>query len=529
MHKFLFFAVFAALIPAFGQSPTPLVSAQAAARLLDQAAWGPTPAAIQQVQQMGIAAWLDAQFSLNTSDLPDQPLLNSSGNANTNLQPVQSAFFANAVTGQDQLRQRVAFALSQIWVVSAQSAVSNAYAYPPYWRIFRDNAFGNYRDLIKAVSLNPAMGTYLNMANNNKANAAKGTAANENYGRELLQLFTLGLTQLNTDGTPVLDSSGNPVPTYSQAVVTNMAKVLTGWTYPLAPGATAKTNNPYYYFGQMYAVEAEHDTSAKAIFGGITIPAGQSAEADLESLLDALMQQTTMAPFVCQQLIQHLVTSNPSPAYIQRVSNIFLDDGSGVRGDLKAVITAILTDEEARAGDQLTTPPATFGHLREPVLFLANLLRGLNATLSSTSAIYNDATLLGENLFNAPSVFSYFSPQNRTEKGLLGPEFQIYSTQTAVSRAGIVNAAIYGALDKGTSVNLTPFVTVASDVNALVDYIDYDYNLVDYINYVFLHSSMSNDLRQAAIDAANAAALPAAKAQAALYIVLTSAEYQVIQ
>ena len=520
MHKFVYFAAFAILIPAFSQSRTPRASDQEAARLLDQAAWGPTPASIHQVQRIGINEWLDLQFSLNTSDLPDQPILDSSGNSNNNLQPVQSAFFANAVTGKDQLRQRVAFALSEIWVVSGESGVPNAYAYPPYWRIFRDNAFGNYRDIIKAVSLSPAMGRYLNMVNNNKGNPAKGTAANENYGRELLQLFTLGLAQLNTDGTPVRDSNGNPIPTYDQATVTNMAKVLTGWTYPLAPGATAKTNNPPYYIGPMYAVEAEHDTSAKAIFGGITIPAGQSAEADLESLLDALMRQPTMAPFVCQQLIQHLVTSNPSPAYIQRVSNTFLDNGSGVRGDLKAVVTAILTDDEARAGDlPSTTSQTNFGHLREPVLFMANLLRGLNATLSSTSTIYNDATLLGEDLFYAPSVFSYFSPQYRTEKGLLGPEFQIYSTQTAASRAGIVNSAIYGALDKGTKVNLTPFVNLASDVTSLVD----------HISYIFLHSSMSSNLKQAAIDAANAAGTPTAKAQAALYIVLTSAEYQVIQ
>jgi uncharacterized protein (DUF1800 family) len=227
-----------------------------------------------------------------------------------------------------------------------------------------------------------------------------------------------------------------------------------------------------------------------------------------------------MAPFVCQQWIEHLVTSNPSPAYIQRVSNVFLDNGSGVRGDMRAVITAILTDAEARAGDQPSaTTPATFGHLREPVLLLPNLLRGLNATLSSTSAIYNDATLLSEELFYAPSVFSYFSPQARTEKGLLGPEFQIYSTQTAASRGDILNAAIYGALDKGTKVDLTPFVQQASTVDSLVD----------YISYVFLHHSMSSNLKQAATDAANAAATPRAQAQAALYVVLTSAEYQVIQ
>ena len=230
-----------------------------AARLLDQATFGPTPASIAQIQQMGMDAWLNAQFALNTSDIPDQPILDATGKNNSNLAPVQSAFFANAITGEDQLRQRVAFALSEIWVVSAVSDHA-AYAFPPYWRIFRDNAFGNYRQIIKAVTLSPAMGTYLNMANNNKGNAAKGTAANENYARELMQLFTLGLTQLNIDGSPVL-VNGVPAPTFNTSVVTNMAKVVTGWTYPTAPGATPKNNNPQYYFGEMIPVEAEHDTS----------------------------------------------------------------------------------------------------------------------------------------------------------------------------------------------------------------------------------------------------------------------------
>ena len=317
-------------------------------------------------------------------------------------------------TGEDQLRQRVAFALSEIWVVSAVGGVPDAYAFPPYWRIFRDNAFANYRDIIKAVTLNPAMGRYLNMANNNKGNAAKGTAANENYARELMQLFTLGLTQLNADGSPGARSDNtSPVPTYNQDVVTNMAKALTGWTYPTAPGATPRkpTIRPS-TAGQMFAVEAEHDTTAKTIFDGIKLPAGQTAEQDLESVLDALMAQNTMAPFVSQQLIQHLVTSNPSPAYIGRVAKVFLDNGSGVRGDMKAVITAILTDPEARAGDVPDAAvSANFGHLREPVLFMANILRGLNATLGANSTIYNNTANMGQNLFHAPSVFSYFSPQ----------------------------------------------------------------------------------------------------------------------
>jgi len=505
----------------FAQTSGPaLLSDHAAARFLDQAAWGPTPASITQLQQMGIANWLSAQFALNTSDLPDQPVFGADGKRNNNLGPVQAAFFQNAITGQDQLRQRVAFALSEIWVVSAQSGVRQAYAYPPYWRILRDHAFGNYRDIIKAVTLNPAMGRYLNMANNNKADAAKGTAANENYARELMQLFTLGLRELNPDGGPVLDQNHQPVPTYDQSVVADVAKVLTGWTYPPAPGGSRKHDNKPYFIGQMYPVERNHDTSGKTIFGGTTIPAGQTAEEDLESLLDALMEQTTMAPFVSKQLIQHLVTSNPSPGYVERVSHVFLEDGNGVRGNMRAVITAILTDAEARAGDDPNAVVGSnFGHLREPVLFLASVLRGLNATVDGGNLINRYASQMGQNLFNAPSVFSYFSPQYRTEHGLFGPEFQIYSTQTAAERADVVNGALYQVLDKTTSVNLAPFAQKAASTEGLLD----------YISYVFLHHSMSPALRQAATSAANAVGTPEAKVQAALYVALTSSEYQIIQ
>jgi uncharacterized protein (DUF1800 family) len=511
--------VLIAACPAFGQSTSQQMSASAAARFLDQATWGPTPGSIAQLQQMGIANWLNAQFALNTSNILDQPQLASTGEPNRDIHPVQAAFFHNTVTGQDQLRQRVAFALSQMWVVSF-TGVPVAYAFPPYWRIFRDHAFGNYRDLIQAVTLSPAMGRYLNVANNNKANPAKNTSANENYARELMQLFTLGLTQLNPNGTPLLDQNNNPIPTYDQDVVTNMAKVLTGWTYPTAPGARQKNNNPEYFFGQMFAVESEHDTSAKTIFSNITIPAGQTAEQDLSSLLDALMAQPTIAPFVSEQLIQHLVTSNPSPQYIARVSSVFHNDGNGVTGDLQAVITAILTDPEARAGDDETiaaTNP-TFGHMREPVLFMPNLLRGLNGTLTANSAIYSNTSQLGENLFNAPSVFSYFSPQYRVQGGLLAPEFQIYTTQTAVDRADIVNSILYGTIDKATTVNLTPFVQQAGSAASLLS----------YIGTVFLHGSMSPALVEEATDAMDAASTPTAKAQAALYVVLTSGEYQII-
>lgn len=516
----VFLVLAAASIPAsFGQSLTP----RAAARFLDQASWGPTAGSIDAVMQDGIDTWLAGQFNLPPSSfLPNQAILNTQGKPNDNLAPVQAAFFQNAVSGGDQLRSRVAFILSQIWVVSATSGVPQAYAYPPLWSIFENNAFGNYRDIIKAVTLSPAMGKYLNMANNNKANPSKGTAANENYARELMQLFTLGLTQLNLNGTPVLDSNKNPVPTYDQNVVINMAKVLTGWTYPTVPGATAKPNNPAYYIGPMIPVEAEHDTGSKTIFGNITIPAGQTAEEDLNSLLDALMAQPTMAPFVSQQLIEHLVTSNPSPAYIQRMAQVFENDGTGVRGNLKAVITAILTDTEARAGD--SSPSAVtpnFGRLREPILMVANVLRGLNANVAANNGANSATTNMSQELFYEPSVFSYFSPQSRTINGLLGPEFQIYTTQTAANRADTINTLLYGTMP-GVRLDLSPFEAYAQNSYGID-------SLVQYIGRIFVHNNMSAQLQNAATAAASAATTPLTRVQAALYVALTSSEYQVIQ
>jgi uncharacterized protein (DUF1800 family) len=498
--------------------PRVYVSDRAAARFLEQATWGPTPTDIELVKTVGMQKWLQAQFAAAPSDLPDQPILTAAGKSNGNTGPVQRAFFQIAATGKDQLRQRVAFVLSEIWVVS-RLGVTPAYAFPPYWRVFRDHAFDNYRDIIRAVTVNPAMGRYLDMANNDKGNPAKNITANENYAREVMQLFALGLVQLNLDGSPVLDQNGNPAPTYDQSIVENLAKVFTGWTFPAAPNATARAHNPSYYFGAMYPVETNHDTGPKVLFDGFQIPAGQSAAADLESALDALMAQETMAPFISKQLIEHLVTSNPSPDYISRVARVFLDNGSGVRGDMKAVITAILMDPEARANDNPSAPvDPRFGHLREPILFLAGLLRGLNGNVSDASTAYTWTVKMGQELFAAPSVFSYFSPESRTQDGLLGPEFQIYSTATSAARANTVNAALYSQLDTGTTIDLSPFMRWSGNFATLLDRID----------CVLMHRSMSSSLKQAALSAAQAAGTPQKAVQAALYVVLTSAEYNVI-
>ncbi len=513
-------AIAALILPVLcvAQQPAPqLLSPRAASRILDQGTWGPVPGAVPIVQAQGFERWFTEQVLAPQSTYPDQPFLDANGKTNTNLSPVQVLFFQHAVGGPDQLRQRVAFALSEIWVVS-NLEVNNASAFPPLLRIFQSGAFNNYENLMRDVTLNPAMGRYLNMANNDKGNPAKGTAPNENYARETMQLFTLGLSQLHSDGTPVLDSRGNPRPTYTQADVTGLAKAFTGWTYPSVAGTATKGHNPTYYLGSMVPIESYHDVTQKQILG-VNLPPGQSAEQDLKEALHIIFMHPNLPPFISQQLIQHLVTSNPSPAYVERVAEVFENNGFGVRGDLKAVVHAILGDPEARAGDVAGAPdPENFGHMREPILFIANLLRALSAGVTSTGPA-NAAANLGQRLFYPPSVFSYFSPQYKTSGGLLGPEFQIYSTQTAATRADSVNSAIYGGqFDAGTKFNISSFVSAGSK----------SATLIELINQVFFHEDMSGSLRNEIERSLAPLTAPADKARAALYVALTSGEYQIV-
>src|SRR5581483_1631019 len=376
----------------------------------------------------------------------------------------------------------------------------------------------NYEQLMKDVTLNAGMGNFLNMVNNDKANLAKGTSPNENYGREIMQLFTLGLAKLNIDGTPVLDGSGNTIPTYAQADVNALSAAFTGWTYAPMPGFVTTGHNRAYFIPPMVPVESNHDMTAKTILG-VNVSAGQTAEQELADALHIIFMQPSLPPFICQQLIEHLVTSNPSPAYVSRVATVFENNGSGVRGDLKAVIYAILTDPEARAGDTADTGDATFGHMREPVLLIANLLRGLNGTVSSTSLVANAATNLGQQLFYPPSVFSYFSPAYRTSVGLVGPEFQIYSTQTSANRADTVNSVVYGGqLDAGTKFDISSFTAAATN----------NTTLINLINSVFFHSDMSSNVQTAITQALAPLTAASDKAKAALYVALTSGEYQII-
>jgi uncharacterized protein (DUF1800 family) len=493
------------------QTFSPRVTGTAAARFLEQAAFGPDRTSIEDVQRLGFDGWIAAQLAEPVSPYQDAAQLALS------LGPLQARFFTNAVHGTDQLRQRMAFALGQIWVVSGSVANTPA-RFIPYLRILQKDAFGNYRDLMKDMTLNPAMGDYLNLVNNVKADTAKGTRANENYGRELLQLFTLGTGLLNPDGTARLDADGNPAPTYTQKDIQEFSRALTGWTYPTAPGAKPAAKNPAYYDGPMEAWPANHDVGSKTLLTGAVLPANQTAAEDLDGVLDNLFAHPNIAAFVCQNLIQHLVTSNPSPAYVNRVVKAFEGTGWSDRGDLARVVRAILLDEEARTGDDSEQPSAASGHLREPVLWMVSLLRALGALVNDTNGLASRGSAMGQNVFYSPTVFNYYTPGNKIVGGsLLGPEFQLLSPASALERANQVNTYVYGSLGAGAVISIDEFSYLALSPN----------NLLDEIELLFFHGQMPAGLRTILLQAVIDTSGERAKAQAALYLAASSGYYAV--
>ena len=499
------------------------VTYNVASRFLDQAAFGPDSVTSAHVQAVGLDAYLTEQFAAGITPYPD-PSATGFG-----IGQVQARFFTNAVHGQDQLRQRVAFALSQIMVVSAVEE-NTPTQLVPYLQILKQDAFTNFRTLMEDVTLSPTMGEYLDMRNNDKADPATDTRANENYARELMQLFTIGLFQLNPDGTLQLDGSGNPIPTYDQTTIQNFAKVYTGWTYPTKPGATLRKHNPAYFAGSMVPFESNHDTTSKTLLNGLVVPAGGTAESDLKAALDDIFNHPNVAPFIGKQLIQHLVSSNPSPAYVGRIAAVFNNNGHGVRGDLQAVVKAILLDPEARAGDEGPSASSsdTSGHLREPVFAVASILRGLGATVNDTNNLANQATNLGQTLFTPPSVFSYFAPgytipaEFTPGATLLGPEFQLQSPSSAVARSNMVNSMVYGNLGNGAVLDWSYLTSLGAKPDALLD----------SVNNTFMHGNMPGAIRTQILSAVNAitgtsAAVYKARAQAAVYLTVSSAYYNV--
>ena len=487
-------------------SSTPVGMTDAEAiRFLEQSTWGPDPASITHLKNIGKDAFLAEQFSAQPSTYPDP---DSSSNS---LDPLRERFFFNAFQGQDQLRQRVTFALSQLFVVSANT-VGNDEQMIPYVRLLHANAFGNFATLMEEVTLSPTMGRFLDMVNNDKTDPTSGLNPNENYAREILQLFTVGTTLLNSDGSNQTDSMGQPIPSYDQDVIINLSRVFTGWTYPTEPGATPRWRNPSYYNGPMEAFDSHHDMTEKVLMNGFTIPAGQTARQDLNDALRHIFQHPNVGPFVATRLIRNLVTSNPSPGYIQRVATVFDADQSGTRGNLQAVIRAILMDPEA------AVVMTDGGHLREPILLGIALLRALDATVPLDNPLYSRTRDMGQSLFSPPSVFSYFSPLYKIPgTTMYGPEYQIHTLSSSIARANYVDRVVNNSLGGGVIVDLSPFAAVANDPE----------QLVALVESTLLHGSLSNEERQHIITALSVTSNVTTRARMALYLVAVSSKYQV--
>ncbi|WP_448664745.1 DUF1800 family protein [Sphingomonas sp. CJ20] len=394
--------------PAPTSTPAPVgLTEGEAARLAKQASFGPTPALVARIKELGVDRWLDEQFAATGSTYADIAAgavrrdfcpNNDTLCARQHFSriPVAMRFYADAISGNDQLRQRVAFALGQM-IVASETEVNSTAGIAAFNQIFVDNAFGNYRDILQRVTMSGYMGDYLDMADSNKSGPS------ENFARELLQLFSMGPDQLNMDGTPKLDAGGARIPNYGADDIRGVARALTGWTYARLGGAAITDGNARDYSQPMIAVPARYDTTAKT-FLGTTVPAGATQEASVAAVVDAGFNAASTAPRVSQFLITHLVTPNPSQAYVGRVAAVFANNGNGVRGDLKAVVRAILTDAEARG-----TPTGAAGKVKEPILLMTGLVRAIGFNTDGYLLSTRDSGI-GQPVMRAPSVFNFYPP-----------------------------------------------------------------------------------------------------------------------
>lgn len=438
---------------------------------------------------------------------------------------VAEAFWRNAITAPDQLRQRVAFAYSQIFVVSYADGVINGrpQGLAHYYDMLADGAFGNFRTLLKDVTLHPVMGQYLNMRGNRKPFSPLFTAPNENYAREILQLFSVGLNQLQPDGTLKLGDDGLPLPTYDQKVIEGFANVFTGWN-TVANAQAVKTpilrnvdvrqpsgavievrrmvNYDDTYTPAMFVTAGNHSNSAKLLLNNVTLAANgthttATANAELDAALNNIFNHPNVGPFIGRQLIQRLVTSNPSPGYVYRVAQVFNNDGTGSRGNMQAVVKAVLTDYEARSTTVIANQG--FGHLREPVVRAASVMRAFNP--SSNSKLYKVAgtdSQLGQTPLRAPTVFNFFEPfyvhpGQLGANGLYAPEFQISTEIMAVNIPNFFQVAVYN--NTSTTVPRFPGNDVGLDLTAERDMASNPAALVDHLNLVMMSGQMPQAMK----------------------------------
>jgi uncharacterized protein (DUF1800 family) len=535
-------------------------------RFLEQATFGPTQALDDRIRRIGLKTWLAEQFEAPypsaSTPYPNIPLKNINVEDVTtgcgmfanpsperticirdhySMYPVQIWFYKNALYGEPQLRHRVNWALHQIWVISGLDTQQSSWMIE-YQQRMNDNAFGNWRNLMKDMTLNPAMGNYLDMIRSTRTNP------NENYAREVLQLFNIGLFMLNQDGTVQVDGQGNPIPSYDQNIVNNFTKVFTGWqncevTGPNCPDRVVGA--PNYKDPMLLSNGTLHDITAKTLFSypgstttNIAACTGCSnaqiltyGNASLDQALDNIYGHPNVAPFVSKKLIQSLVTSDPTPAYVGRVAAVFTANKSNPT-QMKEVIKAILLDPEAR-GDFKTDQ--RYGKLREPVSFTTNLYRDFNVasfdgTQQSDGDIDRLSNGMGQRAFYSPTVFNYF-PADYVVPGstILAPEFGIFTTGTSIARANAVNSIVFNRIavslpntPNGTSINLAEWSALAAaDTSSNM--------LMDALNQKMMHGTMPAAMRSTIMTAVNTApsSNPLLRAQSAIYLIATSSQYQV--
>ena len=428
----------ASFVPTDGQvsvvtgKPTS-VNAFAAARFLEQASWGATPATVSEVQRLGIEAWIDQQLGLRASVLnaPNYVIdYDDNNRAARDLawQWSDKSLYDLPLSSQDQLRQRTTWALYN-FIVFGQ----NGFALDriEYFNAIQANSLGSFKELLRVVTLNPAMGSFLN----NNENLAK--SPNENYARELMQLFSVGLVKLGQDGSILRDSKGKPIETYSQDDVIMATKALSGWEHSWEKGLPRTNGSNLKVPMRMRTWSGAHDTTEKTVMG-VKIPAGQNAEKDLDSLLDILTKHPNAAPFVSRRLIQSLVSSDPSPEYLSRISQVFTTSN----GNLSKVVKAILLDPEARAGDDPTKQIARVGKIKEPLLHFTNMMRGLGCT-STVMSRQGEGKIISvwtQRIYAAPNVFGYFAPNHKAPESLTpAPEQKLLRSDEVRRRIGAVS------------------------------------------------------------------------------------------
>jgi len=525
---------------------------QLATRFLAQATFGPSPDSLAELKALGYdySAWITQEAAKpQTSAVAIlQAAMNAALITAFDTGTNRRARNEVMISGSDQLRQRVAYALSQILVISdADSNVAGGKeGSSDYYDMLARNALGNYRTLLMDVTRHPMMGRYLSHYKNRKANATTGTRPDENFAREVMQLFSVSLYKLNLDGTYQTDATGRPLESYTNDDITEFARVFTGFTddSTVATGTgTGKADfpsAPANYTAPMRMWDLQHDADSKKLLSYTgatkpTLPAGQTGLQDVQDAIDNLVQHPSTAPYISRQLIQRLVTSNPTPAYVGRVAAVFVNNGQGVRGDLLAVVRAILLDTEARSTSFITD--AKHGKLQEPYLRVTQLLRAFRYTVKAGTLPYdlswpfNEGTM-GQFPLGAASVFNFYTPDYLPpgpieNAGLVGPEFQILNSVFAVTMPNSVNTLIQSGAGQFT-LNLADQETLAADPAQLID------NLDLYLT----HGTMSAETRAAILNAvqkitagmvSSGSTLNLTRAKLALYLTALSPDFAVLK